>query len=154
MADVRSADEQTLADARRIIADGGLVVIPTDTVYGIACDPCNAAAIARIYAAKHRPADKALQVIMPDLSVLPKLGLALPTPLDALARRFLPGAFSPIAVADDVRRCSRCVSTFRRAYPRHSSPRFRGDLACAACNRPGCGVECEPLRQRKRADRR
>ena len=72
MADVRSADEQTLADARRIIADGGLVVIPTDTVYGIACDPCNAAAIARIYAAKHRPADKALQVIMPDLSVLPK----------------------------------------------------------------------------------
>ena len=101
MADVRSADEQTLADARRIIADGGLVVIPTDTVYGIACDPCNAAAIARIYAAKHRPADKALQVIMPDLSVLPKLGLALPTPLDALARRFLPGAFSPIAVADD-----------------------------------------------------
>ena len=101
MADVRSADEQTLADARRIIADGGLVVIPTDTVYGIACDPCNAAAIARIYAAKHRPADKALQVIMPDLSVLPKLGLALPTPLDALARRFRPGAFSPIAVADD-----------------------------------------------------
>ena len=110
MADVRSADEQTLADARRIIADGGLVVIPTDTVYGIACDPCNAAAIARIYAAKHRPADKALQVIMPDLSVLPKLGLALPTPLDALARRFL--------WLMTIRRCSRCVSTIPARVPK------------------------------------
>lgn len=154
MADVRSADEQTLADARRIIADGGLVVIPTDTVYGIVCDPCNAAAIARIYVAKHRSADKALQVIMPDLLVLPKLGLTLPTPLDALAHRFLPGAFSPIAVAaaDSALLTVRVDDSGARAG--HSRSRFRGESARAACDRPGCGIEREPLRQRKRSDRR
>ena len=37
--------DESLAQAARVIRDGGLVVIPTDTVYGVACDPRNKAAI-------------------------------------------------------------------------------------------------------------
>lgn len=101
MADVRSVDEQSLVEAKRIIEHGGVIVLPTDTVYGIACDPRNPNAIARIYEAKKRARSKALQIIVSSVNDLPSLGLTLPSPLDVLAQRFLPGAFSPIAVADE-----------------------------------------------------
>jgi L-threonylcarbamoyladenylate synthase len=45
----------SLDDAVRAIRRGGVVAIPTDTVYGLACDPANTAAVSRIYAIKHRP---------------------------------------------------------------------------------------------------
>ncbi len=43
-----------------VVLHGGTVIFPTDTVYGIGCDPYNAASIARIYGAKERPANKPL----------------------------------------------------------------------------------------------
>lgn len=101
MSDVRRADERSFEQARRVIDQGGLVVMPTDTVYGIVCDPRNADAIARIYEAKGRPQYKALQVIMASIDDLDPLGLEMPAPLNRLAAQFLPGAFSPIAVARD-----------------------------------------------------
>ena len=48
MSDVRAIDEGSLREARKVVEGGGLIVLPTDTVYGIACDPRNADAIARI----------------------------------------------------------------------------------------------------------
>ena len=45
----------SLARAADILRDGGLVAIPTETVYGLACDAANAEAVARLYAAKGRP---------------------------------------------------------------------------------------------------
>ncbi|WP_455588171.1 L-threonylcarbamoyladenylate synthase [Bifidobacterium sp.] len=101
MSQIRKADEESFAQAKQILARGGLVVMPTDTVYGIVCDPCNPEAIARIYKAKGRPQYKALQVIMASVDDLDALGLDLPSPLNRLAAQFLPGAFSPIAVARD-----------------------------------------------------
>lgn len=98
MSAVRTVDDGSLEEARRIVESGGLVVIPTDTVYGVACDPRNEAAIERIYRLKRRPRSKPLQVLMHDVTELDGLGLALPAPLNRLAAQFLPGAFSPIAV--------------------------------------------------------
>ena len=46
----------TTADAVRILAAGGLVAFPTETVYGLGADATNGAAVARLYAAKGRPA--------------------------------------------------------------------------------------------------
>ncbi|NEG55200.1 L-threonylcarbamoyladenylate synthase [Bifidobacterium platyrrhinorum] len=99
MSEIRAIDDEALARAATVVRDGGLVVIPTDTVYGIACDPRNPRAIDRIYELKHRPRFKALQVLLADVDQLDGLGLDLPAPLNRLAARFLPGAFSPIAVA-------------------------------------------------------
>ncbi|KFJ08343.1 L-threonylcarbamoyladenylate synthase [Bifidobacterium tsurumiense] len=98
---IRSIDDESLSQAAQIVRDGGLVVVPTDTVYGIACDPFNADAIERIYEMKHRPRFKALQVLMASVDELDALQLELPAPLNRLAAAFLPGAFSPIALAQE-----------------------------------------------------
>ena len=71
--------DESLAQAARVIRDGGLVVIPTDTVYGVACDPRNKAAIDRIYRLKRRPRYKALQVLLASTDQLDELGLDLPS---------------------------------------------------------------------------
>lgn len=97
--DVRSIDEESIAYAASLIRRGELVVIPTDTVYGIAADPANPEAIARIFSAKRRPAEKSVQVLLSSLDEMPRYGLSLPAPLDELAKRFCPGGFSPICAA-------------------------------------------------------
>jgi L-threonylcarbamoyladenylate synthase len=43
-----------------VVYNGGLVIFPTDTVYGIGCDPYNRAAVDRVFRSKHRPDDKPL----------------------------------------------------------------------------------------------
>ena len=48
MSEVRTITDESLAQAVEIIRDGGLIVIPTDTVYGVACDPRNVEAIRKI----------------------------------------------------------------------------------------------------------
>lgn len=97
---VRPIDEESIALAAALIRRGELVVIPTDTVYGVAADPTNPDAVARIFAAKRRPAQKAVQVLLPSLDDLPRFGLSLPAPLDKLARALCPGGFSPICIAE------------------------------------------------------
>lgn len=51
----------------RVISEGGIALFPSDTVYGLACDPDNTAAIDRLYALKGRPADKSAAVMFFDL---------------------------------------------------------------------------------------
>jgi L-threonylcarbamoyladenylate synthase len=75
----------------KTIVEGGVVVFPADTVYGLACDPDSAAAVERLYALKGRAPDKPAAVIFfalaPALAALPELG---PRARDAL-ERLLPG---------------------------------------------------------------
>jgi L-threonylcarbamoyladenylate synthase len=52
---VLDADRDAIALAARVLADGGLVAFPTETVYGLGADATNGAAVARLYAAKGRP---------------------------------------------------------------------------------------------------
>ena len=101
MSEIRTISDESLAQAVEIVRDGGLIVIPTDTVYGVACDPRNIEAIRKVFAAKQRPKYKSLQVLLPSIESMEKLHLDLPVPLNRLSAMFMPGAFSPIAVADD-----------------------------------------------------
>jgi L-threonylcarbamoyladenylate synthase len=73
-----------------VVFGGGTVIFPTDTVYGIGCDPYNPAAIARIYGAKERPANKPLSL---HLAALPEfLEYAKERPeVTGAARRLMPG---------------------------------------------------------------
>ena len=91
--------EDCLKEAADLVKSGEVIVIPTDTVYGLACDACNPKAVARIYSLKHRPSSKSLQAIFPSASALPAFGLSLPAPLGFLAEKFLPGGLCPIALA-------------------------------------------------------
>ena len=70
------------------IRAGGVVVFPADTVYGLACDPENPEAVARLYELKGRPPDKPAAVMFFSVEVLPELGPRT----RALAERLLPGA--------------------------------------------------------------
>lgn len=99
MSKICTINEESLQLAAQIINAGGVIVVPTDTVYGVACDPFNEAAVAKIYQLKRRPRTKALQILMSSVNDLEKLGLYLPSPLDVLAEKFLPGGYSPIARA-------------------------------------------------------
>lgn len=99
MSKICNINEESLQMAAQIINEGGVIVVPTDTVYGVACDPFNEAAVAKIYELKRRPRTKALQILMSRVEDLEKLGLYLPSPLDILGKKFLPGGYSPIARA-------------------------------------------------------
>lgn len=67
--------EEAIAEAARLVLAGEPVAVPTETVYGLAADATNAAAVARIYAAKGRPAFNPLIVHVPDLDAAERIGL-------------------------------------------------------------------------------
>lgn len=92
--------EDCLEEAADLIKSGEVIVIPTDTVFGLACDACNREAVAKIYSLKKRPASKSLQAIFPSVSRLKDFGLFLPSPLQLLAKAFLPGGLCPIALVE------------------------------------------------------
>jgi L-threonylcarbamoyladenylate synthase len=75
----------------RVISEGGVAVFPADTVYGLACDPEDAAAVERLYALKGRPPTKPAAVMLFDaelaLAAVPEVGPRTRAALE----RILPG---------------------------------------------------------------
>ena len=67
------AGEAAVAAAARVLAEGGLVAFPTETVYGLGADATNPAAIARIYQAKGRPAFNPLIAHVGDVAAARKI---------------------------------------------------------------------------------
>lgn len=78
-------------EAARLLETGGLVAVPTETVYGLAADALNEKAVARIFEAKGRPADNPLIVHIGDLSELRNLCRDVPEAAYTLALHFWPG---------------------------------------------------------------
>ncbi|MCV6575379.1 MAG: L-threonylcarbamoyladenylate synthase [Cohaesibacter sp.] len=78
------------AQAVETLGDGGLVAVPTETVYGLAADACNGAAVAGIFAAKNRPSFNPLISHVPSLEVAQQHGYFNEQAL-ALAKVFWPG---------------------------------------------------------------
>ena len=70
---------------------GGLVALPTDTVYGVGALAFNGKAVESIYAAKDRPVEKAIPVLIGDLGDAEKVGADIPDSARRLATRFWPG---------------------------------------------------------------
>jgi L-threonylcarbamoyladenylate synthase len=80
-----------MADAAAKLLAGGLVAFPTETVYGLGADACNAEAVARIYAVKGRPADHPLIVHVASMDGLGDWADDVPAYAISLARDFWPG---------------------------------------------------------------
>jgi L-threonylcarbamoyladenylate synthase len=80
-----------MGDAAAVLAGGGLVAFPTETVYGLGADACNAAAVARIYLVKGRPADHPLIVHVASIDGLGDWADDVPGYAIALARDYWPG---------------------------------------------------------------
>ncbi|MGJ4929769.1 L-threonylcarbamoyladenylate synthase [Bradyrhizobium sp. HKCCYLS2038] len=84
------ADAPSLAAAAAVFARGGLVAFPTETVYGLGADAADAAAIARLYQAKGRPAFNPLIAHVADLAAARRIGRFDAT-AERLATAFWPG---------------------------------------------------------------
>ena len=80
-----------MGDAAGALLAGGLVAFPTETVYGLGADACNAAAVARIYSVKGRPADHPLIVHVASMDGLGEWARDVPAYAISLARDFWPG---------------------------------------------------------------
>ena len=83
-------------DAAAVLITGGLVAFPTETVYGLGADACNAASVARIYSVKGRPSDHPLIVHVASMDALGDWAADVPAYAIALARDFWPGPMTLI----------------------------------------------------------
>jgi L-threonylcarbamoyladenylate synthase len=90
-----------LKQADECLANGGLVVFPTETVYGLAADPAVAGAEQRIYQAKGRPSDKPVARFIRTLEALPRDGVTLIPEIERLAARFWPGPLTLVLQAGE-----------------------------------------------------
>lgn len=88
--DTLAFSAEAIVRAGGLIGEGWPVAVPTETVYGLAADARNAAAVARIYAAKGRPDFNPLIVHVPDLAAAEKLGVFGDIER-MIAQRFWPG---------------------------------------------------------------
>ncbi len=94
--DEKNIDLEIMKEAGAVIAAGGLVGFPTETVYGLGADAMDASASEKIYAAKGRPSDNPLIVHIADLDALKDIALEVPDAVYILAEKYWPGPLTMI----------------------------------------------------------
>lgn len=90
MTNIYIANEQNIAKAAKLIRDGGVVAMPTETVYGLGANVYNSKAIANIFSIKGRPSFNPLISHIADIDFLPKYAEADSRAIE-LAKKFWPG---------------------------------------------------------------
>jgi tRNA threonylcarbamoyl adenosine modification protein (Sua5/YciO/YrdC/YwlC family) len=94
-------DTNHIKEAGYILKSGGLVIIPTETVYGIAGNMLNKKTIERLYEIKKRPKDKLFSVHISDKSKIEDFAREIPTVAYKLIDKFWPGALTIILRSKD-----------------------------------------------------
>lgn len=89
-------DREGIKQASDILKMGGLVAIPTETVYGLAADAFNPLAVKEIYLAKGRPQDNPMIVHISDMGMLDWVASSLPENAKKLADAFWPGPLTMV----------------------------------------------------------
>lgn len=95
MKSIYEANEYNIAKAAQVIKDGGLVAMPTETVYGLGANVYDAQAVARIFEVKRRPTFDPLISHIADFDALPEY-VEADQRVWALARRFWPGPLTMV----------------------------------------------------------
>ena len=96
--DSARVEEGLLREPARLLREGRVVAFPTDTLYGLAVDPRNAAAVRRLYALKGRAEGSALPLIAADLAQAERCAV-FDEPERALAATWWPGPLTVVATA-------------------------------------------------------
>ena len=89
--DISKPQPERLERARQTLADGGLVIVPTETVYGIACDPTVPGALEKLVAAKGRDGDKPIAQLAANTEAVAAVAINWNEGAQALADRYWPG---------------------------------------------------------------
>jgi len=134
-----------IAKAAAALKRGGLVILPTETVYGLAADAGNARAVATVYAAKGRPAFNPLIAHVADVAMARRIA-RFDARAETLAERFWPGPLTLVLpVADEVAVCDLAragldsVAVRAPAHPLSHAllAAFGGPLVAPSANRSG-----------------
>lgn len=88
-------------EGARILKEGGLVVFPTETVYGLGANAFDEVAVAKIFKAKGRPGDNPLIVHISSLDEVADIAVDIPQEFYKLAERFMPGPLTIILKKSD-----------------------------------------------------
>jgi L-threonylcarbamoyladenylate synthase len=92
--------EEDLIQCKEIISNGGIIVFPTDTIYGLGCDPYNKKSVEKIFKLKNRLLEKALPILTCDISHVTEIMI-----LDEIGRKlahsFWPGPLTIIGPLKD-----------------------------------------------------
>jgi L-threonylcarbamoyladenylate synthase len=109
-----------------VLRAGGIVALPTDTVYGIACDLAAPGGVERLFQAKSRPADRAIMLLLDEPAQAPRIGV-IGAAARALAEAFWPGGLTLVVPRrPDVRlpaALTAGVPTIGLRAPDHPCPR-------------------------------
>jgi L-threonylcarbamoyladenylate synthase len=92
----RGVDSETVARAKACLCNGGVALVPTDTVYGLAVHPMRDDAADRVFAMKRRPRSRNLPIMVSSVGDLSGLGVEINDPARRLMDAFFPG---PLSVA-------------------------------------------------------
>lgn len=120
---ISAADRQCVEEAAAVLRGGGLIIYPTDTVYGLGALAEDDEAVRRLFRAKGRAPDKPLPLLLADPDQVERVAAEVPAAAQILMARFWPGALTIV-------------------LPR--SPRFHS-LALAASDTVGVRVPDAPL---------
>jgi L-threonylcarbamoyladenylate synthase len=133
-----------IARAAKVLAAGGLVALPTETVYGLGADARNRSAVLRVFAAKRRPADHPLIVHLAGAEHLAEWCSEVPGAASSLAKAFWPGPLTLILqrdsrVLDEVTGGQETIGVRVPAHPvaLELLRTFGGGIAAPSANRFG-----------------
>ncbi|NLC73443.1 MAG: threonylcarbamoyl-AMP synthase [Ruminococcaceae bacterium] len=129
-----------------IIKKGGLVAVPTETVYGIACNGLDERAVDRIYELKGRPEVKPLSLMVKGPSAIDSCATAPPIQAYSLAKRFWPGPLTIVLnanleIPENVRASGKTVGLRCPAHEKTLSLLEKSDLPLAAPSANPSGKE-------------
>ena len=93
---LRANDSDAIWKFAAYVKQGKLIVMPTDTVYGLGCDAFNAQAIAELYRVKERPLSKGIPILLAEVNQIYEVASYIPDSARQLMRRFWPGPLTLI----------------------------------------------------------
>lgn len=129
--------------AARLLAQGEVVALPTETVYGLAANALDASAVARIFEVKNRPHFDPLIIHCLDSEELLKYTLEIPKQAHALMERFWPGPLTMLLPRNDLVPDLVCAGLEKAAFRLPAHPLFREVLK--ATNLPLAAPSANPF---------
>ncbi len=139
-------NQEAILAAAQILKDGGLVGMPTETVYGLAANALNGKAVAKIFAAKGRPMDNPLIVHISEFNQLYKLVKEVPDAAKKLSEKFWPGPLTIILPKADIipDEVSAGLDTVAVRFPSHPAARALINAAGLPLAAPSANLSGHP----------
>lgn len=142
----KNCDAAELSEVAEILKNGGLVAIPTETVYGLAANAYNGEAVSKVFEAKGRPTDNPMIVHISKLEEIYPLVTDFPEKAKALAEAFWPGPLTMILPKSDLvpREVAPRLETVAVRMPSHPVARKIIELAGVPLAAPSANSSGSP----------